>query len=87
MSGAHLRFEIPLERFLADLTGAACDAVLRTHGRKTRESLQTEISKALKEIIQKEMQVSAQCGRRIIGICTHVERFEPWSEAAKELEK
>lgn len=87
MSGAHLRFEIPLDRFLSDLTDAACEAVQKIGLKRKQDILHASVSKALKKVITKEMQVSAQCGKSVIGICSHVERFEPWSEDAKKLEE
>ncbi|HSA59113.1 MAG TPA: hypothetical protein VLJ37_05455 [bacterium] len=87
MSGAHLRFNIPIERFLKDLTEATCQAVLKRGFRGPIAPLKTAVSSAIKKILKNEMQVSQQCGRSIIGICSHAERFEPWSKEARELAK
>jgi hypothetical protein len=80
MSGAHLRFDIPLERFHKDLTEAACRAALKQGFRGPPAPLKAAVSRALKNVIKKEMRVSRQCGSSIVGICSHAERFVPWSK-------
>jgi hypothetical protein len=85
MSGAHLRFDVPLDRFLEDLSEAACQTVLKRGFRQPKAPLKAAMTKALKKVLKKSMQVSPQCGMSIIGICSHSERFEPWSKKADEL--
>lgn len=85
MSGTHLRFNIAIDRFLKDLTEAAFQAVLKRGFRGPKAPLKAAVSRALKKVIKKEMLVCRQCGKSIIGICVHAERFEPWSKEALEM--
>lgn len=85
MAGAHLRFEISLDQFLANMVEAAVSAAMKKGHKRSRAGLKSGISRALKKVLRAEMQISPACGSRIIGICRHSERFEPWSPEAKRL--
>jgi hypothetical protein len=85
MAGAHLRFEISLDQFLTDMVESAVSAVVKKGCKGSRAGLKSEISRALKKVLMAEMQISPACGSHIIGICSHSERFEPWSPEAKKL--
>lgn len=87
MAGAHLRFEISLDQFLTDMVEAAASAAMKKGCKGSRAGLKSGISKALKKVLRAEMQISTACGSRIIGICRHSERFEPWSPEARRLFK
>ncbi len=83
MPGIHVKFEIPPEEFLADLTGAAYRVALK-HGFKVPFiKIELDLQEALREVIERDMWVSGQCG--LFKPC-HCEEghFRPWSEEAEK---
>jgi len=85
MAGTHLRFDIELDRFLDNLTAAACAAAVKRGFCGSKKSLRASTARALKKVIKTDMQACERCGSHIIGVCCHAQRFTPWSQEAKKL--
>ena len=84
MAGIHVRFEVPPEKFLADLTEAAYRVALQ-HGLKVPFiTMELDLHKALYEVIGRDMMASPACGSEV---CRMAERFGPWSDEAERLFK
>lgn len=85
MAGIHVKFEVTPEQFLSDLTSAAYEVALK-HGLRVRfDQMEFDLLKALRQVIQEEMQVSPACGAS--KECCDAVRHEPWSEDACTLFK
>ncbi len=86
MAGIHVRFEVTPEKFLSDLTDAAYKVALKHGFRAPFDQVELDLLKALREVIQAEMQVSEACGS-VECLALKKDSVEPWSSKALRLFK
>lgn len=85
MAGIHVRFEVRPEQFLADLAEAAYEVALHHGFRAPFDQVSLDLVKALRKVIQEEMQVSPACGAT--EECRKSQQLDPWSPEARKLFK
>lgn len=86
MAGAHVRFEVSPENFLAHLTDAAFEVALK-HGLKVPFiEIELDLHEALRRIIEVDLLVSEACGSPEC-LALKKESLGPWTPAAKKLFK
>ncbi|GEM_PF-2863833 len=86
MAGIHVRFEVTPEKFLSDLTNAAYEVALKHGFCAPFDQVELDLLKALRKVIQEEMQVSEACGSQKC-VALKKDSIKPWSQEASKLFK
>lgn len=86
MAGIYVRFEVTPEKFLSDLTNAAYEVALKHGFRAPFDQVELDLLKALRKVIQEEMQVSEACGSQEC-LALKKDSLTPWSQDANRLFK